>query len=243
MHRQLSWQWTLVWVCIFSIAMAYLEGAVVVYLRTIYYPYGFDFPLAPIDKPIAITEIGREAATLLMLLSIGLIAGKTRLQRFAYFLYSFAIWDIFYYIFLYLLIGWPKSLLTWDVLFLIPVTWVGPVVAPVILSLTMIFLGLLIIIREERQKYIRLGPLSWILLIIGSLILVVSFTWDYTSYLLQYFSFDELFKTQDNPARNDLAYKFIPTKFNWFLFIAGEFIVLCGIAATTRKLKLKKRQK
>ena len=110
MTASLTWKKTLLWVAIFSTAMGYLECTVVVYLREIYYPGGFNFPLAPIDKPIAITEIGREAATLVMLLGIGFLAGKTAVQRFAYFIYSFAIWDIFYYVFLKVLTGKFKDI-------------------------------------------------------------------------------------------------------------------------------------
>ena len=106
-----------IWVILFSIAMAYLESAVVVYLREIYYPEGFIFPLTPIDSTIAITEFWREVATLVMLLGIGILTGKSAPQRLAFFLLSFAIWDIFYYVFLYVLLGWPASLMTWDILF------------------------------------------------------------------------------------------------------------------------------
>ncbi|MBK6833902.1 MAG: hypothetical protein IPG89_06345 [Bacteroidetes bacterium] len=65
-----------------------------------------------------------------MLVGAGIIAGKTRLTRFAYFIIAFAIWDIFYYVFLYVLLQWPESLFTWDILFLVPVPWTGPVIAP-----------------------------------------------------------------------------------------------------------------
>ena len=110
----------IIWIVLLSIAMAYLESAVVIYLREIYYPEGFAFPLTPIKTTIAITEFWREVATLVMLLGIGILTGKASAQRLAFFLLSFAIWDIFYYVFLYLTLGWPSSLLTWDLLFLIP---------------------------------------------------------------------------------------------------------------------------
>ena len=132
-------------ITIFSIAMGFMESSVVVYLREILYPGGFDFPLAPINLHLAITELIREAATLIMLLTIGIIAGRTASERFAWFIFSFAIWDLFYYIFLKLLLGWPESLLTWDILFLIPITWVGPVISPVLVALTMILLAVIII--------------------------------------------------------------------------------------------------
>ncbi len=239
MSNKLSWQRTLVWVTIYSIAMAYLESVVVVYLRIKYYPYGFDFPLNPVDKSIILTEIGREAATILMLIAVAIIAGNSNQQKFAYFLYSFALWDIFYYVFLKILVNWPESLLTWDILFMIPVTWVGPVITPVILAFLMIWLSLLIIIREEKRKTIRIGILSWIFLIVGSVVVIISYTWDYTSYLLQYFSFSEIFSSTDNPALNDIAYKYIPREFNWWIFILGTVIILAGILLVIRFKKKK----
>jgi hypothetical protein len=115
--------------------MGYMESSVVVYLRAIMYPDGFGFPLAPFDSHLAVTEIFREVATIIMLLGAGIIAGKTFPERFAWFIYCFAIWDIFYYVFLKALLGWPESFMTWDILFLIPATWVGPVISPIIVSL------------------------------------------------------------------------------------------------------------
>src|SRR4030043_48057 len=131
---------TFIWLTVFSIAMAYLESAVVVYLRAIMYPEGFDFPLAPMQPGIAVTEIFREAATIIMLLGAGYLGGRYLTQRFAWFIYCFAIWDIFYYVFLKMLDHWPASLMTWDILFLIPTTWTGPVLTPLIVSLTMLLL-------------------------------------------------------------------------------------------------------
>ena len=145
-------------VTLFGIAMAYLESAVVVYMREIYYPEGFTFPLKMIEGRIAVTEIFREAATMVMLVTIAMIASRHAIERFAWFLYTFAIWDIFYYVFLYLLLGWPSSLMTWDILFMIPVTWTGPVLAPVINSITMILLATIIIHRSKLQPGFRVRP-------------------------------------------------------------------------------------
>src|SRR5690349_14247608 len=114
---------TFVVVCMFSIAMAALESAVVVYLRALYYPDGFSVAFRLIDESIVKVELLRELATIIMLLAIGQLAGKTFNERFAYFLLSFAVWDIFYYGWLKVLIDWPSTLLDWDILFLIPFTW------------------------------------------------------------------------------------------------------------------------
>ena len=113
---------TLVWITIFAVCMGIFESAIVIYIRELYYPSGFGFPLVPIEPKIAITELLRELASLFMLLSVGVLVGKNLSQRFAWFIYTFAVWDIVYYVFLYLILQWPESLLTWDILFLIPVT-------------------------------------------------------------------------------------------------------------------------
>jgi hypothetical protein len=229
MLRNTDWKRTVIWVGIFAIAMGFLEGAVVVYLRKIYYPGGFRFPLVPIDTSVAMTEVGREAATLIMLLTIGILAGRSRTQRFAYFIYSFAIWDIFYYIFLKILIGWPESLLTWDVLFLIPTTWTGPVIAPIILSLTMIGLALFIIIAESDGRKVILAGLPLILLVAGSLIVILAFIRDYSSFMLEHFSFSQLFSLSASKELLEAAQQYIPEYFSWWLFLAGILTILAGI--------------
>jgi hypothetical protein len=130
----------------FGIAFAYIESAVVVYLRAIFYPDGFTFPIADFDDitgfgPYLLTEIGREAATLMLMFTGSYLLGKNLRRRFAYFLTIFAVWDIFYYVWLKVLIDWPVSILDWDILFLMPVTWAGPVLAPVLTSLTMLIIA------------------------------------------------------------------------------------------------------
>ncbi len=135
---------------LFAIAFAYIEAVVVVYLRAIFYPNGFTFPITNfLEMPGAgryvLYEIGREAATVVLMLTASwLMAGNWR-QRLAYFLIIFAVWDIFFYLWLKVLINWPASLLDWDILFLIPLTWAGPVLAPVITSLTMLLAGTLLL--------------------------------------------------------------------------------------------------
>ena len=104
----------------FGIAMGFVEAAVVVYLREIIYPEGFCFPLKEIPSNLLFVETAREVATIIMLIAIALLAGRTLDEKISYFLYSFGIWDIFYYIWLKVTLNWPPSLLTKDILFLIP---------------------------------------------------------------------------------------------------------------------------
>ena len=218
----------LIIVSAFAVAMGFLESAVVVYIREIYYPGGFDFPMVTPEGTIAVTEILREAATMVMLLTAGILAGRNAPERFAWFLYSFAVWDIFYYVFLKLLVGWPASLLTWDVLFLIPVTWVGPVIAPVLVSLTMILLALLILHFSYRSLDARISAVQWILLVAGSFVLILSFTWDYSGFVLEHLSFSEIWTVPGEQLAITIS-GYIPRKFNWFLFCLGEGIILAGI--------------
>ena len=143
-------KYNILWVCFFAVWMAYLESAVVVYLRELYFPEGFSFPIKIMPLTLSLIEIGREVATIFMLLSIAYLSSKKSWSRFAYFMIAFGIWDIWYYIWLKIFLNWPSSLLTWDLLFLIPVPWVGPVLAPVIVSVSLVGAGVLILFLQEN---------------------------------------------------------------------------------------------
>lgn len=162
----------------FAVAMAYIEAAVVVYLRELYYPEGFTFPLKPLPSSMMLVEIGRELAALVMLASIAIVAARRRWIRFGWFLFLFGVWDIWYYIWLKLTLGWPSSLFDWDVLFLIPVPWVGPVIAPALIALSMIIIGLLMIHEADLQDSYHPGKPAWVLGLAGSALLLYSFMSD-----------------------------------------------------------------
>jgi hypothetical protein len=166
------------WVCLFAVAFAFVESSVVVYLRAIYYPDGFTFPLRLIADEHLVVELLREFSTVIMLVAIGLVAGRRGWERFAYFMIAFGIWDIFYYVWLKALLDWPSSFAEWDVLFLIPLVWIGPVLAPVLISLMMIVCGLLILRRLEAGRTFRPGFRSWALSIIATVLLLYSFMGD-----------------------------------------------------------------
>jgi hypothetical protein len=173
------------WLVTYAVAMAYVESAVVVYLRAIYYPQGFAFPLAPLPPGMVAIEIGREAATLVMLLGVAMLAGMQRWERFLAFCVSFGVWDLFYYVWLWLLIGWPPSLFTWDVLFLIPVPWTGPVLAPVIVSVLLVVGGLLLWRKGARGEPVRFPIPLRILALTGALLVLGSFVLDFRLVLRQ----------------------------------------------------------
>jgi len=219
----------LITITCFSIAMGFLESAVVVYLREILYPEGFDFPLSGLPLNLGLTELLRELATLVMLVSIGILAARRFSTGFAWFIYSFAIWDIFYYVFLWLLLGWPESLMTWDILFLIPTTWTGPVLAPVLVSFTMILLALVILIHAGKGKVTRIPASVWTGLILGSLILIWGFIYDYSQHMLTHLSLTEMFQLK-NPEVMQVATRYIPARFPWWIFALGEIVILASIA-------------
>ena len=122
---------------LFAVAMGYLEAAVVVHVRALYYPEGFSFPLVPVDSGLVAVEIGREAATVVMIFAIAWAAARSGWQTLTGFALVFGVWDIVYYVGLWFLLGWPASLFEPDVLFLIPAVWVGPVLAPSLIGLSM----------------------------------------------------------------------------------------------------------
>src|SRR5437588_4392277 len=177
---------------LFGITFGYVEASVVVYLRAIYEPLRQSISPRPPNElcPLIttgqlqaagpehvrrlLTELGREAATILMLAAVGLAVARTFDEWTASFLIAFGVWDISFYVFLKLLIGWPASLYTWDLLFLIPVPWASPVIAPIIVSLSMIVCGL---IALRRPIYLR--PLQWSAILAGGIIIVIAFTLDY----------------------------------------------------------------
>ena len=225
---------TLLLITIFSIAMGYLETSVVVYLRALLYPQGFSFPLSPMPSSLIITEILREAATLIMLLGAGVMAGHTLITRFAWLMYAFAIWDIFYYVFLKALLNWPESLFTWDLLFLIPVTWTGPVIAPIIVSITMIAFALLIIHKSTKTETIRMGWSNWNLLIAGSVILIISFTLDYLKFVTTKINLLNIFSIPKDLLLN-ISFEYVPNRFNWLVFTIGEMIIIFAIIRFYRR--------
>jgi hypothetical protein len=211
---------TIIFLTIFSIAMGFMESAVVVYLRALYYPDGFIFPLVPLDNKILITELLRELATLIMLVMAGIITGKNSAQRFVFFLFSFAIWDIFYYVFLFLLIGWPSTLLEWDILFLLPVPWIGPVLAPCLLSVLMIILTIIITWLQENQRSVIFIRIDWLLLILGSLIVIASFTKDYIKIMTAGDA------STTGAGMLDTFRNFMPESYSWLMFGLGCSLML-----------------
>ena len=222
-----QWRRMAMGLLLFGISFGYVEAAVVVYLRTIYEPIRLRehprqaaadlFPLmtleqlrtrAPETVRLVSAELVREAATLLMLSGVALVAagsGKLWLPAFAV---AFGTWDLFYYLFLKLLIGWPASLLTWDVLFLIPVPWAAPVLAPAIVSVSIIITGLIAL-----RHSVPMDRFHWIALAMGGSLILLSFLWDFAN----------------------ITAGGVPDRFAWTVFGTGELLGLSAFLHAVRR--------
>jgi hypothetical protein len=197
---------------------------VVVYLRALGGPVrtaaGLPNDLFPLVKtsqlgkhlPIVKTEVVREAATIVMLATAAAAATRTFPGWLAAFSIVFGTWDLSFYAALRMLLGWPRSLMTWDLLFLIPVPWVGPVLAPSIVSITLVGGGIWGLVREPR----RVDWITWALLICGGAAVFGAFVWDWR-YIV------------------DGGY---PRWFPWPLFCAGEVAGMVGVARAHRLKRL-----
>ncbi len=231
----------LLWIGIFAVAMGYLESAVVIYLRTVFYPEGFAFPIKALGFRLTITELLRETATIIMLITLGIVAVKKPLVRFAVFIYAFAIWDICYYLFLFLLVGWPGSFFTWDLLFLIPCPWTGPVAAPLINSVTMIVLAVLITVFNSSQHKAPLRTSEWFLLIAGSVITIIAYTSDYLIFMLQKFPMVKIITISPEVVVQEYASGYVPDHFNWVLFSVAEILFIAALMTYSLRYRKKKR--
>jgi hypothetical protein len=200
--RPVRWKRQTLAVLLFGISFGYVEAAVVTYLRpqfdavrATFIPSnsrGELFPMLSAQQIRAAgpdmvrmvgTEVAREAATLLMLGAVAAAVGGNFRQCLAFFLLAFGAWDIAYYAFLKVLIDWPKSLLTWDVLFLIPVPWSAPVLAPALVALTMVGAGLVYLWRESSGQAVRLRAVHWLGAGGGALLILAAFTWNCRSVM------------------------------------------------------------
>ncbi|MDH5202327.1 MAG: hypothetical protein OEW69_03580 [Nitrospirota bacterium] len=228
----------IVFLTIFGIAMGFLEAAVVVYLRELYYPEGFAFPLTLIAIETLFIEYLREIATMVMLFSLGVIAGRNFPERLSFFLFSFGIWDIFYYVWLKILLNWPPSLFTWDILFLIPVAWVGPVFAPIICSVTMILIAGCILHFQQKGYLVRISLREWMLLIAGALLIFITFVWNFSRIIIQR-GFISRFRTlRADPDFQEIVAHYIPDSYNWYLFAFGEVLILLFLILFCRRMKI-----
>jgi hypothetical protein len=222
----ISWKRTVLALLLFGTAFGYLEAAVVTYLRALHEPARQRFypgrpaaelfPLLTLEQLRAAgpeqqrtlaAELGREAATILMLAAVAMTVARNAGEWGAAFVIAFGVWDLTFYIFLKVLLDWPASVFTWDILFLIPVPWAGPVLAPVLVSIAMIAAGV-----WHLRTPVRIGPAHWFAILLGAGVIVVSFAMDY---------------------RNLMAGG-MPQRFNWWVYAAGLGIGLGSYATAAR---------
>lgn len=175
---QIEYRTRIILILLFGVSFAYVEATVVVYLRELLYPEGFTFPLKLMPLNLITIELFRELVSIVMLVAVAAVTGKKFWERFGYFITLFGVWDIFYYIWLKVTIDWPSSLLDWDILFLIPIPWIGPVIAPVLVALLMVITGLSITSLFVRGYTFRPTVLAWVLSVVGTAALLFSFMGD-----------------------------------------------------------------
>ena len=192
----------------FAIAMAWVESASVFYIRALVdriEPYQAN-PL-PINDALGYVELWREAATLVMIATLGALAGRTWRRRAGYAAIAFGVWDIFYYVFLRLMTGWPRTLLDWDILFLLPLPWWGPVLAPVSIALVMIWWGTLATQSEDGATDARWATASASIGIVLALAVFMIDAW------------------QALPHGRDAVMQVLPDDFNWKLFLVALLLM------------------
>lgn len=210
MQPVLSFRTRAATVITYAVAMAYLEAAVVVYLTAaLGGQVGVLFPLRPADSfgNLVWSEVGREAATLVMIATVGILAGRTWLERLAWAAVVFGTWDIGYYVFLWLFAGWPPSPAATDLLFLIPVPWVGPVWSPVVVSLALIGFGLAAARAIDRGRRVAVRRRHLVACVAGGFIVILS-------YVL---------------GAGDVLAGGMPGPYPWPIFVTG--MAIAGLAA------------
>ena len=210
-------------VVVYAAAMAWVEAAVVFYLRKMVYriePYQAT-PL-PEFGGIAPAEMIREFATLIMLLTVGWLAGQTRRARLGYCLLAFGVWDILYYVFLKVLTGWPRGVFDWDLLFLLPLPWWGPVLAPICIAVLMILWGTAVTQFEWSQPAPADSRRAWTLAALG------------TATALYVFMADAIRVVDQGGVaiRNVL-----PQQFNWPLFLVALALMAAPVVEVWRRIR------
>jgi hypothetical protein len=234
MYRDLIRQF--IGMAVLFMAMAFLESAVVVYLRALYYPGGFAFPLVPMDAALVRTEAWREAATLVMLLTPSILLSRFALDRFAWFCFAFGVWDLFYYFWLKVLLNWPADLTEPDLLFLLPVPWVGPVWAPCVVSIGLIALAVLLLRVRIGHRGRAMGIGNWALFIGAALFIIASFTW---GAMVHGIGVDDLSVGLGNDAMEASATALLLNEaFYWPLFALGSLAGLLGLLRLARRQHL-----
>jgi hypothetical protein len=210
----------LFWVAVFALAMAFLEAAVVVYLRRVLGVVDLLRDTGIYDESITRIELAREAATLVMLLSLGFAVGRSLQARLGFALFAFGLWDVLYYVWLVVLLRWPASILEEDVLFLIPLPWWGPVLAPVLIALLLMALGVVLVDRDGAGKTVRFLWTEWAALLGGTILVLYTFMADALRVL---------------PASAEDLSRLKPTAFGWGTYLIGFAALVLPVWRAARR--------
>ena len=208
----------LVWVGLYAVAMAYVESAAVVYLRRVFGIVDLLRDAPPWDPAISPVELGRELATLIMLLAVGWAVGRTWQSRLGFACFAFGVWDVCYYLWLRLFIGWPDSLLAPDLLFLIPLPWWGPVIAPVLIACLSAVGGALAVFLDDQGCTVRPGPWQGTALGLGGLAVLYAFMADALAAL---------------PASAEALGRLRPGPFRWPPYLVGLVLMTGSVLGAT----------
>ncbi|MBW2324401.1 MAG: hypothetical protein JRF41_12970, partial [Deltaproteobacteria bacterium] len=223
--QEAFWPW--IWVVIFAAAFAWVESAVVVYLREIYFNGSFEFPIVTVwvdgkrvFDELGRIEFGREAATIIMLAALSWASGRNALQKVCFFIIAFGVWDVFYYLWLRVMIGWPENLMTWDLLFFIPLPWVSPVITPILIALAMTIAGSLMIFYDNKGYLINWRWYDWTIELFCGLLMVTAFCWDWKNII----------RFPDGVPRDGL-----PNPFAWWLYLPAYIFSVIYFAFRLRQ--------
>jgi len=219
-------RWVLV--AIYAMAMAWVEAAVVVYLRML---IGRIQPYQPNPLPVSVglgeIELVREAATCIMLISVGWLAGRTWRSRASYAMVAFGMWDIFYYVFLPVMSGWPRSLLDWDILFLLPLPWWGPVLAPILIAVLLVGYGTLVSQFGQPEEPLWTNRLTLGISLIGTLLALYAFMADSL-----------------RAAGNGITAirNVLPVSFDWPVYLVAVMLMAAPLVDVSRQLVARRSQ-
>ena len=212
---------TFLWLALYAVTMAHVEAALVVHLRGVYHPDDplAIFPMVVLSQRDFAIELARELATVLMILSVAALARRHFAGRFAAFVFVFGLWDIFYYIWLRVMIGWPTSWWEWDVLFLIPWPWLGPWLTPVLIALMFVVWGGWALTRESAPVWSRTTLTTFT---VGAVIGVAAFLIPVAPLL---------------SGGEDALRGFTPDEFPWLVYWLGVALMAAGLLITSFKFR------
>lgn len=212
--------------CILGIAFGMIEASVVIYLRPFFAPADSPFSLVllnpegmtALQRTLLTVEAWREIATLLLIAGAAAVAARSLLHWAAYFVFTFAVWDIFYYIWLSVRIGWPQTLMQWDILFLIPKMWLAPVLVPLLISVMGIVMSMVVVRTLDLRRSVHMAFYHWTPVCLALLLWLISFL-----------------------NKSDKGMTSFPESYSWWLFVLGMIFCIAATVLFYREFLFKHR--